>query len=45
MEANRLELEELNKSWEQKMAEAKAKEEEDARKEAEEQEARQSGRP
>jgi len=45
MEANARELEELNKSWEQKLAESKAKEEEEKRKEEEEREARNSGRP
>ena len=45
MEINRLELEELNKSWGQKMEEANAKEIADAKKEAEEKEAKESGRP
>ena len=45
MEANRLMMEEMNKSWEQKLAEAEAKDKEEERKAAEEKEARESGRP
>ena len=45
MERNRKEIEEMSKSWEQKMAEANAEKEAEERKKKEEAEARASGRP
>jgi hypothetical protein len=43
--ANKAMLDEMNKSWEEKLAEANAKEAEEERKKQEEEEARNSGRP
>lgn len=45
MEKNRLEMEEMEKSWEQKLAEQRHKEEEEEQKKAEIEEAKRSGNP
>ena len=45
MKRNQDMMNEMNKSWEEKLAEAQAKEQEEEQKKKEEMEARQSGRP
>ncbi len=45
MERNQKYLDEMSKSWEQKLQEAKAREDEEIKKQQEEEEARNSGRP